>query len=106
MADQQEVSAYFNHAIPKDTTWILSDASGVQSSGVISASTSHIVMRVTKGLPLDHNYKLKLQDVAGVLLESVSFSHADGGIVIIDNLDIHRNPLTAKTMSTAVKTKR
>jgi hypothetical protein len=101
----QVVSAYFDNPVPGNITWILSDDSGVQSSGVTSASTLRIVMNVTYGMPVDHTYKLKLQDVAGVVLESVKFNHADGGIVIIDNLDIHRNPLTSKTMN-AVKTKR
>ncbi len=102
----QVVSAYFDNAIPSNITWILSDESGVQSSGVTSVSTLRIVMNVTYGMPIDHTYKLKLQDVAGVVLESVKFNHADGGIVIVDNLDITRQPIATIQKAAAIKTKR
>ena len=101
----QVVKAYFDNTIPAATSWTLTDASGVQSSGVTSESTLRLVMNVTYGLPQDHNYKLILKNADGTLLESVNYSHADGGIVIVDNVDITKGPRTAAKID-AVKTKR
>jgi len=101
----QVVKAYFDNTIPAAITWTLTDASGVQSNGVTSIETSQLVMNVTYGMPLDHNYKLTLKNADGTRLESVKFNHADGGIVIVDNVDITREPRAAMKVE-AVKTKR
>lgn len=101
---QQVVKAYFNAAIPSSTSWSLFDASGIQSAGVTSTSQTVLVMSVTVGLPIDHTYHLALRDTDGALLESVSFHHADGGIIIVDNVDIGKGPIKPQTVQ-AVKTK-
>jgi hypothetical protein len=100
----QVVKAYFSPKIVAGLTWSLYDASGVQSTGT-TTTTDCLVMTVPYGMSIDHEYRLIFRDANGLQINQ-EFSHADGGIVIVDNVDIHRNPLTAKTMSTSVKSKR
>jgi hypothetical protein len=95
MAENQVVRAFFDFPIQSNVHWILRDDSGIQSTGTTYDAVNPLVMNVTVGLPDTHQYRLRLEDSDGNLLESIKFHHAEGGIVIVENIGIGKQPRAA-----------
>lgn len=100
----QVVTAYFKNTVPSGMAWELSDDSGVQSSGVLARNVDRLGMNVTVGLPIDHQYKLTFKNSDGVIYTAAQLNYSDGGIVIIENLDINEGGIKATATNSSIKT--
>ena len=88
MAENQVVKVFFASNLTRtDLSYTFYDASGILSNGPLPTSTDRLVFNVTVGSPSDKTYHLRIVDVDGAIVNH-KMHHSEGGIVIIDNVDI------------------
>lgn len=104
MASPQILKMYFQTFIPAGFSWELGDASGTVGTGVLTSDANQLSCIVPSGNSLKHEYILRFMDVDGVPYPHAKLDYADGGIVIVENLDIHENdPSRTTTKMTAAR---
>lgn len=83
----QIIYAFFVHPLATGLYYELSDDISIQSAGPVVPDSTCIGMNVMVDPFIEIEYKLVLKDGDGVI-QNCKFSHSEGGIVIVDNLEI------------------